>query len=338
MTLLVFGAAGQVGQELMVLAAARNVAARGLTRADADITDRVAIAALVAATRPWLVVNAAAYTAVDRAESEPEHAHAANVEGARNIAAAAAALGAPILHLSTDYVFDGTKQGAYTEDDAIAPLGVYGRTKLAGETAVRAANPRHVVLRTAWVYGRFGRNFLKTMLHLAATRDRLYVVADQRGCPTATLDIAEAILAVHASLARGEDVSGTFHFAGMGATSWHGFTEAIVAAQAPHTGRRPPVDAIVTADYPTLARRPANSELDSSRFAATFDLRAKPWLERVNEVTGSLLARDQQKALRDTGGPIEADTTLTHACRSESANASHLRALSSGGEVIGGDA
>ena len=286
--LLVFGAAGQVGRELMTLAAERKTEAIGLTRRDVDIRDAAAVDAVVAQQRPRLVVNCAAYTAVDKAESEPEAAQAVNGDAAGAIARAAARHGAPVLHLSTDYVFDGSKIGAYNEDDPIAPLGVYGRTKAAGEAAVRAANPNHVILRTAWVYGIHGANFLKTMLRLAAERDRLRVVADQRGTPTATADIAEAILAVDAAFARGDGEAGTFHFAGTGETTWHGFAEAIVAAQATATGRHPPVDAITSADYPTPARRPANSALDSARFAQAFSYRARPWQERTSRVIGHL--------------------------------------------------
>ena len=166
--MLVFGAGGQVGQELMAMAAARNVSALGVTRVEADIIDVEAVAALLAAERPRLIVNAAAYTAVDRAEQEPVMAEAANATGPGVLAEATGGASVPMIHLSTDYVFDGTKAGAYTEDDLIAPLGVYGRTKAAGEAAVRAANPRHVILRTAWVYGRYGANFLNTMMRLAA--------------------------------------------------------------------------------------------------------------------------------------------------------------------------
>ena len=286
--LLVFGAAGQVGQELMALARTKTIPAVGLIRADVDIRDPAAIARAIAAHRPRFVVNAAAYTAVDKAESEPDLAAAVNTGAAGAIAVATSAHGIPVLHLSTDYVFDGGKIGAYTEDDPIAPLGVYGRTKAEGEAMVRIGNPRHVILRTAWVYGRFGANFLKTMARLAGERDRLRVVADQRGCPTATRDIAEAILAVDAALARTPEIAGTFHFAGTGVTTWHGFAEAIVAARAEATGKGPPVDAITTADYPTAARRPMNSELDSERFVGTFGYRAAAWRDRTREVVQAL--------------------------------------------------
>ncbi len=286
--LLVFGAGGQVGQELVALASARGDTVVGLTRADVDLRDGAAIDAAIARHAPRCIVNAAAYTAVDRAESEPDLADAVNAKAPGTMAAAAARHGCPILHISTDYVFDGSKRGAYTEHDPIAPLGVYGRTKADGEAAVRAATPRHVILRTAWVYGRYGANFLKTMMRLATERDRLRVVADQHGCPTATLDIAEAILAVDAALGRDPALGGTFHFAGQGATTWHGFAEAIVAAQASSTGKHPPVDAITTADFPTPARRPANSELASDMFATTFGYRAENWQTRMRETVAIL--------------------------------------------------
>lgn len=294
--ILVLGAHGQVAAELMELAARRDAKAIGLGHADADITDRAAVEAAVHTARPRLVVNAAAYTAVDRAETEEARAFAINAEGAENVARAAARTDCPVIHLSTDYVFDGTKPGAYVETDPIAPLGAYGRSKAEGEARVRAENPRHIVLRTAWVYGRFGGNFLKTMLRLARERDELRVVADQRGCPTATIDIAEAILAIDRVIASGGTRFGTYHFAGTGVTTWHKFAEAIVAAQVQATGRRPKVEAITTAEYPTPARRPANSELDSSRFAEHFGLRAQEWHTRTEETVAALLEEARARA------------------------------------------
>lgn len=290
--LLVFGAAGQVGRELMGLAASRGAGAVGLTRAEVDIRDAAAVDAAVERAMPRLVVNCAAYTAVDKAESEAEAAFAVNRDAAASIAKAAARRDLPVLHISTDYVFDGSKDDAYVEEDPIAPLGVYGRSKAEGETAVADANFRHVIVRTAWVYGRHGANFLKTMLRLAAERDRLRVVADQRGCPTATADIAEAILAVDAALTAGMmETLGVFHFAGTGATTWHGFAQEIVAAQSEATAKYPPVDAITTADYPTPARRPANSELCSDKFEAAFGYRAADWQMRTREVVAELVAK-----------------------------------------------
>jgi dTDP-4-dehydrorhamnose reductase len=257
-------------------------------RSRVDIADDKAVRESLASARPLLVVNAAAYTKVDAAESEPEAARIANVEGPRVLAREAARAGLPIVHLSTDYVFDGTKTGPYVETDPVAPLGVYGRTKAEGEEAVRAGNPRHLVLRTSWVYGRFGRNILKTVLKLAAEREELRFVADQRGCPTCTRDLAEAILAIAPSVAAGDAAWGVYHLAGSGATTWHGFVSHAVAEQARFTGRRPLVAAIATAEYPTPARRPANSELDSGAFAAAFGWRAPSWRERVAETVAAL--------------------------------------------------
>ena len=287
--ILVLGAGGQVGRELLALAATRGLAARGFDRSAVDIADAAAVRRLLAESPASLLVNAAAYTKVDKAESEPEAARRDNVEGPAVLAAAAAQAGIPLLHISTDYVFDGSKAGPYLESDPVAPLGVYGHTKLDGEDAVRRATDRHVILRTAWVYGRYGNNFLKTMLRLAAERDELRVVADQIGNPTATPDLAEAILAVAIRAATNTAPWGTYHFAGSGATSWHGFADAIVAAAAPLTGRRPRVVAIGTADYPTPARRPANSQLDSSAFAHDFGYHAQDWRTRVAEIVPALV-------------------------------------------------
>src|SRR6185503_18667613 len=182
--------------------------------------------------RPGLVVNAAAYTKVDLAESEAEAARQGNEIGPGVLARACAAAAIPLVHVSTDYVFDGSKPDAYLETDPITPLGVYGHSKAAGEKAVRDALREHVILRTSWVYGEFGHNFLKTILRLAATRDELRVVGDQRGCPTSTRDLAHAILAIAPRLAARDTVWGTYHFAGTGVTTWHGFASRIVSAQA----------------------------------------------------------------------------------------------------------
>ena len=226
---------------------------------------------------------------MDRAETEPEAAYAANAVGAETVARAAVLQQVPVIQISTDYVFDGTKKGAYVETDPIAPLGVYGKTKAAGEAKVRQAHPLHFILRTAWVYGRFGANFLKTVLRLSRERAELRIVADQHGCPTATQDLAEAVLAIDRALARGIEASGTYHFAGNGVTTWYEFASAIVEAQAQATGRRPKVSAIASADYPTPVRRPANSELDSSRFASVFGYRARDWQTRARETVEVLL-------------------------------------------------
>lgn len=287
--ILVFGGDGQLGRELSARAVRIGIALVGVRRTEVDIADAGAIASVIARISPSLVVNAAAYTKVDRAEIEVEEAFRANAKGPGIIAAACSATGVPLVHISTDYVFDGTKQTAYSENDGISPLGIYGQSKAAGESAVRGALKQHIILRTSWVYGRYGTNFLKTMVRLAAERDELRVVADQRGCPTGTQDIADAILKIAPQLAAWEPLWGTYHFAGSGATTWHGFAVEIVDAQAKFTNRRPKVTAITTAGYPTPAKRPINSELDSSFFAATFGFRAADWRERTREVVSTLL-------------------------------------------------
>lgn len=288
--LLLLGAGGQVGREIAAQAAGAGHELVALDHAGLDITDAAALTRALATARPEVVINAAAYTAVDRAESEPERAHLINAAAPGLIAQACAEQGAALIHLSTDYVFDGTKQGAYVETDPVAPLGVYGASKEEGERAVRAALARHLIIRTSWVYGIHGANFLKTMLRLAAERDRLTIVADQRGCPTATRDIADGLLAAVPLLAAGTLAPGTYHLAGTGATSWFDFATAIVERTGLHTGRHPEIVPITTADYPTPARRPANSELSSAAFAQASGFRAAPWQDRVVEVVDTLLA------------------------------------------------
>ena len=236
--ILLLGAAGQLGQELTALAARRQVPLRGLRHAELDIADQPAVSAAIRAERPAVVVNAAAYTKVDQAEADAPAAYRANADGAGALAAACAAEGVPLVHISTDYMFDGSKPGAYVETDPIAPLGVYGASKAAGEAAVRRAAGRHLILRTSWVYGPYGNNFLKTMLRLAGERDELRIVADQRGCPTATADLAEAILHLLPGVAADGFPWGTYHCAGTGVTTWCDFAAEIVGAQgARHTAQ-----------------------------------------------------------------------------------------------------
>lgn len=291
--MLVFGARGQAGRELMALATVRKIPAVGLSRAEANIADSYAVRSAIDMHRPGVVVNAAGYSAVDRAERDVEAATAANVTGPAVLAAACADAGMPLIHLSTAYVFDGSKKLPYVETDRVNPLGVHGRTKAEGEAKIREALKRFIILRTSWLYGIHGRNFLRTTLRLAGEREELRMVADQIGCPTATVDLAEAILAVVRKLAEKPNTSGVFHFAGTGSTSWHGFAEEIVRKQAIFTGRMPKVTAISSAEYPSAAKRPVNSELDSSKFFATFGYRARPWQERVGEATAQLSMRSR---------------------------------------------
>lgn len=296
--ILVFGGNGQLGQELARLATTSDIPITALPRSTVDIADADTVARALRDIKPALVVNAAAYTKVDLAEKETAEAERGNIVGPKTVAAACAAGNVPLVHVSTDYVFDGRNTEPYVENDAIAPLGAYGRTKALGENEVRNALPHHVILRTAWVYGEFGHNFLKTMLRLAQERDELRVVADQRGCPTSTRDLGSAILRIAPRLMAREAVWGTYHFAGTGITTWHGFAERIVAAQAPITGRRPTVTAIATADYPTPAARPVNSVLSCERFAGIFGFRGRPWTTETDEIVVALATPQQQTVAR----------------------------------------
>lgn len=241
---------------------------------------------------PQIVVNAAAYTAVDRAESEPDAAFRINCDGAAAVAQACATLGLPLVHVSTDYVFDGSGDRPWREDDVCAPTGVYGRSKLEGEQAVQAALPAAVILRTAWVHSPFGGNFVKTMLRLAGERDRLRVVADQQGCPTYAPDLATAILALaqRRVVAPGDPaLGGIFHLAGSGATSWFGLAAEVMTVSGRLGGPHRPVDPITTADYPTPARRPANSVLNCRRIEAAYGIRLPDWRDGVARCVARLL-------------------------------------------------
>lgn len=238
--------------------------------------------------RPDLVINAAAYTGVDRAESEPQRAFAVNRDGAAAAARAAAELGVPFIQISTDYVFDGRKPVPYGEHDTTGPLNVYGRSKLEGEGAVRAAHEGALILRTSWVYSPFGSNFLKTMLRAGRDRATLTVVDDQIGNPTSALDLAAAILKIAPQL-QGEP-GGLFHLAGEGSTSWHGLARLIFAESRGRGGPAPTVEAIATCDYATAAARPANSRLDCSAFAARFGFRLRDWKEAAPEIVARCLS------------------------------------------------
>ena len=291
MKILVFGASGQIGREVCRAAWPPRYAILPLDRKAVDITKSAAVSAMLARETPDLVINLAAYTAVDRAESEPEVAWAANCVGAAHIAGACDESATPLVHLSTDYVFDGRKTGPYREEDAVGPLGVYGRSKEAGERAVRAAVARHMILRTAWVFGAYGANFVKTMLRLAAERPVLRVVADQRGCPTAAADIAAALMVIAAHIERGEAKWGTYHFVGAGATSWHSFAQAIFDQAAPQLAACPQVEPITTEQYPTPARRPMNSVLDCRKIEEVFGISSPPWRTALATVIRELLDR-----------------------------------------------
>ncbi|MFZ5636777.1 MAG: dTDP-4-dehydrorhamnose reductase [Pseudomonadota bacterium] len=303
MTILLLGANGQVGRELRrslaalgeVVPATRSGAledGRPCERADFDAPE--SLPALIERVAPGIVVNAAAFTAVDRAEAEREAAFRANAEAPSRIAAACAAREALLVHYSTDYVFDGRGDRPYRESDATAPLGVYGASKLAGEEAIRGSEARHLMFRTAWVYAAHGHNFMRTMLRLAAERDELRVVADQIGTPTPAALIADVTAA---ALAHAPAVSGLWHLTAAGRTSWHGFAEAIVAGAHARglLARSPRVTPIATADYPTPAKRPAWSVLDTARLRADFGVDLPLWSDALSAVLDTL-----------RGGPADA--------------------------------
>jgi dTDP-4-dehydrorhamnose reductase len=270
---MVTGANGMIGWEL-TRALERIGDVTALARDELDLADPAAIVAQVRAIKPAVIVNAAAYTEVDKAEQAVEHAMLVNAAGPAFLAAEAHASGALLVHYSTDYVFDGAKQGAYVEDDPPAPLSVYGRSKLAGEQAILGSGCRHLVLRTSWVYADRGRNFLLTMLRLGRERPELRVVDDQHGAPTWARDLAEGTAAM---LGHGTPPEGLFHFTAAGATTWCGFATEIFRC----AGLSPRVTPITTAEYPTAARRPANSVLSNARLEREARVVRRPWQESL---------------------------------------------------------
>ncbi|MBS0319820.1 MAG: dTDP-4-dehydrorhamnose reductase [Proteobacteria bacterium] len=296
MRILVTGADGQLGYEL-----ARGLAGRGdvvaTSRRELDVADPDAIVATMRDVAPALVVNAAAYTAVDRAEAEPALAAAINARAPGVLAEEARRAGAVLIHYSTDYVFDGLAHAPYTEQDATNPLGVYGATKLAGERAIAAADADALVFRTSWVYATRGRNFLLTMQKLARERDELRVVADQRGVPNWSRTLARATATL---VARGlphlRERRGLYHLSSTGETTWHAFATAIVDAM-PEPARRPRVVPITTAEYPTPARRPPMSVLSAARFGRTFGFMLPPWRDALREALSGNGDRPRAEAM-----------------------------------------
>ena len=301
MKILVLGANGQVGHELRralaplgnIVAATRDgKLADGSECLAADLAESASLAAALDAARADLVVNAAAYTAVDRAEDEPELADRVNHRAVGEIGAWAAAHGVRVIHYSTDYVFDGSAKRPYREDDATAPIGAYGRSKLAGERALAASGARHLILRTAWVYAAHGHNFLRTMLRLARERDELRVVADQIGAPTPAHWLADATAAIAARWSDAR-VDGICHLTSAGQCSWHAFAQVIVeaAVQRGLVDRAPRVSAIATAEFPTRARRPAYSVLDGHRVEHEFGIARPDWRSGLDDVLAQMPLR-----------------------------------------------
>ncbi len=282
MTLLIFGKTGQVAQEL----ARRAPDAQFAGRETADLTDPAACAALIRQLHPSAVINAAAYTAVDKAESDAATAQLVNADAPAAMAAACAELGIPFVHISTDYVFDGSGDTARAEDAPTAPLGVYGQTKLDGERAVQAAAGQYAIMRTSWVFSAHGNNFVKTMLRFGAERDRLTIVADQIGGPTASTDIAAAALSMAATMRADATKGGIYHFAGAPDVSWADFARVIFA----QSDLAPEVVDIPSSDYPTPAKRPLNSRLDCAAITRDFGIARPDWRVSLQDVIKELRA------------------------------------------------
>lgn len=289
MRLAVTGKNGQVVSALQALASA-ELEIIALGRPELDLAHPETVLKALREAKPDVVVSAAAYTAVDTAESEQDIAFAVNRDGARAVAQAASDIGIPVIHLSTDYVFDGMKATAYVENDPTGPTSVYGRSKLEGERAVSDATDNYVVLRTAWVYSEYGNNFVKTMLRLSENRDEINVVADQFGCPTSANDIAVAVAAIARKLMEDSaaPLRGVFHLSGTGETNWANFAKQILAFSAENGGKSMIVNDITTAQYPTLARRPANSRLDCRKLEEIYGIRLPSWQTSTRAVVTAL--------------------------------------------------
>jgi dTDP-4-dehydrorhamnose reductase len=293
MKLLIFGAGGQVGTALQSAAWPSGTMFTALTHAQADIGDAAAVAAAFDSSKYDIVINAAGYTAVEKAESEPAAALRINGEAPGLIAAECTRRGAALIHISTDYVFDGAKPAPYLETDATTPLGVYGASKLAGERAVASRLERHIILRTSWVFSATGANFVKTVLRLAAAGRDIRVVQDQTGGPTPADDIAGVIAQIVARITAGPVAWGSYHYCGMPGVSWYEFARAIFEVHGAMTGKQVAVAPILTNDYPTAARRPANSQLDCAKIRSTFGIEQRPWRTGLESA---------MKKLSQTGG------------------------------------
>lgn len=277
MSILVAGRTGQVARALAQRAAQRGLPLIALGRPELDLENTANLANTLRGHAPRVVINAAAYTAVDKSEDDAGRAFAINAAGAEAVARAAADLGAAFIQVSTDYVFAGDKPELYDEEDATGPTGVYGASKLAGERAVATAHPGSIIVRTAWVYDGAGANFVRTMLRIATTRDEVSVVSDQMGCPTYASDLADALL----TIAQTPTTPGVFHCAGAGETNWADFAHAIFEEAGTRGGPTATVTRISTAEYPTRAKRPANSRLNCAKLGRVYGVRMRPWREAL---------------------------------------------------------
>lgn len=288
MRVLVTGCKGQVGHCLVeILSNAENVALLAVDREELDITKQESINEAVNAFKPTIIINAAAHTSVDKAEQEVELSYSINRDGPKFLAEAAQRIGATILHISTDYVFEGNKEGEYVEDDATNPQGVYGASKLAGEIAVAEACDNHVILRTAWVFGKYGNNFVKTMLRLAESRDELSIVGDQVGGPTYAGDIAKVLVEIAKHVSNAKPVEyGVYHFSGLPHVSWYEFADRIFdnAVEQGILNHKPILSNITTEQYPTPAKRPNNSKLSTAKITDAFAIKTSNWQAAIANI------------------------------------------------------
>ena len=292
MKILTYGESGQLGYELMRQGQALSLDIHGVAYPQTDISEISRVASVFAGCRPDLVINAAAYTNVDGAESEPALAMAINKDGPANLARVCAENKIPLIHISTDYVFDGAKGVPYLETDPVSPLGVYGRSKAEGEQAVRSVLDEHIIIRTSWLYGSHGHNFVKTMLKLAMEREEIRVVYDQYGSPTSAADLAAAILSIADFVRQRRAINwGIYHYCGSGIVSWYEFAKTIIEIGKQYTRLKTiRVEPIKTAEYPTPAARPAYSALDCSLIYQHFGISAKPWRDSLKIVIQKLLS------------------------------------------------
>ncbi|QTA83064.1 dTDP-4-dehydrorhamnose reductase [Desulfonema limicola] len=295
MKILVIGSKGQLGHELVNHCKNSGIKVSGFDLPEIDISSRDQVEKIISDTAPSLVINAAAYTLVDKAESDEITAYAVNKTGPGNIAESCRKTGIPLIHISTDFVFDGKKNNPYLESDKVSPLSVYGKSKAAGDDAVRDILNQHIIIRTSWLYGVYGNNFVKTMIRLGKERDELNVVADQYGCPTCAADLARAVLSTAAHIHdKKETIWGTYHYCGKGITSWHGFTEAILEYAGQHIPlKTKKVNAITTAEYPTPAKRPSYSALDCTRIQENFGISQESWKESLKKTIDKIISADK---------------------------------------------
>ena len=293
MKLLIIGSKGQLGQELTQICQKSGFDFSETDLPETDISNVSQVDRLFSRHQPAIAVNAAAYTAVDKAESDQRTCFAVNRDGPMNLARTSAKHRVPLIHISTDYVFDGKGEIPYKEDDPVSPIGVYGTSKANGEIAIRRLHRQHVIIRTAWMYGVFGNNFVKTMLRVGRERQTLNVVDDQYGCPTCAADLANAILAVCDEIGHGKDDGwGTYHFCGKGITTWYEFAKAVFEnAERLGMAKTPVIVPVGTSQYPTAAKRPAFSALDCSKIETAFGIRIKPWPNSLKSTVEEIASR-----------------------------------------------